>query len=207
MSNLERSKTLFQHFLLFLCLVCTQCPHIFATQKQNWWDANTETTHEQLLHSVSTIQECWIIEEKWRFAKSIRHSKRSNKKVGWRCASYKKSIQVVSQHGIKGPDTMANLVWATTNISGHVMHKGEATRTRSKPLPSVQVSLFYCLTAFRPERTAAFRAVLTATNWPQRLQREKQCEVGKCHQKSRRSLKCWGVVRGTSRFTVAFVID
>jgi len=41
---------------------------------------------------------------------------------------------------------------------------GEATRTRSKPLPSVQVSLFYCLTAFRPERTAAFRALLTATD-------------------------------------------
>jgi len=34
----------------------------------------------------------------------------------------KKSIQVVSQHGIKGPDTMANLVWANTNISGYVMN-------------------------------------------------------------------------------------
>jgi len=31
-------------------------------------------------------------------------------------------MQVVSQHGIKGPDTMANLVWAKTNISGYVMH-------------------------------------------------------------------------------------
>jgi len=108
------------HFLL--CLVCTQCPNIFTTQKQYWWDANTETTHEQLLHSVSAIQERWIIEEKWRFVKSIRHLKRSNKKVGWRCASYKKLIQVVSQHSIKGPDTMANLVWANTNISGYVMH-------------------------------------------------------------------------------------
>ena len=80
----------------FLCLVCTQCPHIFTTQKQYSWDVNTETTHEQLLHSVSTIQERWIIEEKWRLVKSIRHLKWSNKKVGWRCASYKKSIQVVS---------------------------------------------------------------------------------------------------------------
>ena len=79
----------------FSCLVCTQCPHIFATQKQYWWDANSETIHGQLLHLVS-IQESWIIEEKWRFVKSIRHFKRSNKKVGWRCASYKKSIQVVS---------------------------------------------------------------------------------------------------------------
>jgi len=43
----------------FLCLVCTQCPHIFATQKQYWWDANSETIHRQLLHLVS-IQECWI---------------------------------------------------------------------------------------------------------------------------------------------------
>jgi len=32
-----------------------------------------------------------------------------------------KSIQVGSQHGIKGPATMANLVWANTNISGYVM--------------------------------------------------------------------------------------
>ena len=101
---------------------CVQCPNIFTKQKQNWWDAHRETTHEQLLHSASTIQERWIIEEKWRFAKSIRHLKRSNKKVGWRCASYKKSIQVVSQHGIKGPDAMANLVWANTHISGYVMH-------------------------------------------------------------------------------------
>ena len=67
----------------------------FTTQKQYWWDANSETIHGQLLHLVS-IQVCWIIEEKWRFVKSIRHLKRSNKKVGWRCASHKKSIQVVS---------------------------------------------------------------------------------------------------------------
>jgi len=79
----------------FLCLVYTQCAHIFTTQKQYWWDANSETIHGQLLH-LASIQECWIIEEKWRFVKSIRHLKRSNKKVGWRCASYKKSIQVVS---------------------------------------------------------------------------------------------------------------
>jgi len=79
----------------FLCLVCTQCPHIFATQKQYWWDGNSETIHGQLLH-LASIQECWIIEEKWRFVKNIRHLKRSNKKVGWRCALYKKSIQVVS---------------------------------------------------------------------------------------------------------------
>jgi len=72
----------------FLFLVRTQCPDIFATQKQYWWDANSETIHEQLLHLVS-IQECWIIEEKWRFVKSIRHLKRSYKKIGWRCASYK----------------------------------------------------------------------------------------------------------------------
>jgi len=35
----------------FLCSVCTQCPHIFATQKQYWWDANSETIHGQLLHT------------------------------------------------------------------------------------------------------------------------------------------------------------
>ena len=64
----------------FLCLVCTQCPHIFATQKQYWWDANSEIIHGQLLY-LASIQECWIIEEKWRFVKSIRHLKRSNKKL------------------------------------------------------------------------------------------------------------------------------
>ena len=100
----------------FLCLVCTQCPHIFTTQKQYWWDANSEN------NSRTTTAFGLIIEEKGRFVKSIRHLKRSNNKVGWRCASYKKSIQVVSLHGIKGPDTMANLVWANTHISGYVMH-------------------------------------------------------------------------------------
>jgi len=43
--------------------------------------------------------------------------KRSDKKVRLRCASYKKLIQIVSQQGTKGFNTMANLVWA--NISGY----------------------------------------------------------------------------------------
>jgi len=40
-TNIERSKTLSQHFLLFVCLVCNSV-HIdhtyFATQKQYWWN-------------------------------------------------------------------------------------------------------------------------------------------------------------------------
>ena len=32
----------------------------------------------------------------------------------------KKSIQIVSQQGIKSPDTMAILVWVNTYISGYV---------------------------------------------------------------------------------------
>jgi len=36
--------------------------------------------------------------------------------------SVKKTIQIVSQQGIKGPNTMVNLVWANTYISGYVMH-------------------------------------------------------------------------------------
>ena len=87
-------QDLSQRFLLFYAW-CGHSVHIFTTQKQYWWDANSETIHRQLLHFFA-IQECWIIEKKWRFVKSIRHLKRSNKKVGWRCASYKKSIQVVS---------------------------------------------------------------------------------------------------------------
>jgi len=78
--------------------------------------------HQQLLHLVSIIQEHWITAEKWRFVKSIRHFKRTNEKVEWRCTSYKKSIQIVSQEGIKGPETMANLVWANTYISEYAMH-------------------------------------------------------------------------------------
>ena len=71
------------NFFFLLCLMCT---HIFTTQNQDWWDVNTETIHGQILHLVSTIQERWVIEEKWRFVKSIRHLKRSNKKGRWRCA-------------------------------------------------------------------------------------------------------------------------
>jgi len=32
----------------------------------------------------------------------------------------KKSIQIVSEQGIKGPDTMANLVWANTFLGKYV---------------------------------------------------------------------------------------
>jgi len=74
---------------------------------------NSRTTTAFGLHHTGVLNN-W---GKWRFVKSIRHLKRSNKKVGWRCASYKKSIQIVCQLGIKGPDTMANLVWANTNTS------------------------------------------------------------------------------------------
>jgi len=31
-------------------------------------------------------------------------------------------MQVVSQQGIKGPDSMAIMVWANTNISGYLRH-------------------------------------------------------------------------------------
>jgi len=43
---------------------------------------------------------------------------------------YKKSIQIVFQQGIKAPDTVANLVWATTNISGYVMHNSIGFKNR-----------------------------------------------------------------------------
>jgi len=47
-------------YYFFICLVGTQCPHIFTIQKQYWWDTNTETICRQLLYLVSTIQERWI---------------------------------------------------------------------------------------------------------------------------------------------------
>ena len=34
----------------------------------------------------------------------------------------KKSIQIVSQQDIKGPDTIGNLLWVNIYISGYVMH-------------------------------------------------------------------------------------
>ena len=108
---------------IFMLGVYTSSTYFYYTKAilmRRKYRNNSQTTSAFGL--LSTIQERWIIEEKWSFAKGIRHLKRSNKKVGWRCASYKESIQVVSQHGIKGPDAMASLVWANTNISGYVMH-------------------------------------------------------------------------------------
>jgi len=80
--------------------------------------------------------------------------------------------------------------------------------------------MFYCLTAFRPERTAAFRALLAATdhngyNAKSNLKLADAIRnlgavsgvVVLCVKISRRSLRCWGVVRGMPRFTAAFVID
>jgi len=48
-----------------------------------------------------------------------------------RCASYIKSMQIVSQQDTKGPDTMADLVWANTNISGYEMHNSIGMVIRS----------------------------------------------------------------------------
>jgi len=42
-----------------LCLVCTQCTHIFAPQKQYWWDANSETIHGQLLQLAKNLWGQW----------------------------------------------------------------------------------------------------------------------------------------------------
>ena len=54
---------------------------LFPAQRHYWWDAYTKATHQQLLQLVTVIQELWIIEEKWRFVPSIRHLKRSDKKL------------------------------------------------------------------------------------------------------------------------------
>jgi len=43
----------------------------------------------------------------------------------------KKSIQIVSQQGIKRPDTMVNLVWTNTYSSGYVMHNAVGIVIRS----------------------------------------------------------------------------
>jgi len=64
-TNIERTKTLQLHFLLFVCLVRIHSPHIFSftTQKQCWWGAITETTHQQLLRLFSIMQEGSVIDE------------------------------------------------------------------------------------------------------------------------------------------------
>jgi len=51
-----------KHFPSTSYLFYAWCVHsvyiFFTTQKQYWWDANTETIHGQLLHLF--LQECWI---------------------------------------------------------------------------------------------------------------------------------------------------
>jgi len=44
---------------------------LIAMHRQYWKQTNTETTHQQLLHLGTVIQEHWMMEEKWRFVKSI----------------------------------------------------------------------------------------------------------------------------------------
>jgi len=107
----------------FLCLVCTHCPHIFLLHKmlQCWWDANTETIPQQILQLSSIIQEHWIIEEKWRFVKSIWHLKRLNKKVDEDAHRIKNRYKLfVSRASKVLTQWLTWLGW--THISGYVMH-------------------------------------------------------------------------------------
>ena len=83
-----------QHFLLFYAW-CVHSVHILyytkATLVRRKLRNNSRTTTAFVLHTG--VLNNW---GKMKFVKSIRHFKRLNKIVGWRCASYKKSIQVVS---------------------------------------------------------------------------------------------------------------
>jgi len=87
-STCPGSKTFPSTSYFFMLGVYTLSTYFTIQKQYYWWDANSETIHGQLLRLFS-IQECWIVEEKWRFVKSIRHLKRLNKKVGWRCAPNK----------------------------------------------------------------------------------------------------------------------
>jgi len=40
-------------------------------------------------------------------------------------------MQIVSQQGIEGPDTISNLVWVNTYISGYVIHDSVSIIIRS----------------------------------------------------------------------------
>ena len=48
---------------------------LIATQRQYWRKGDTETRHQQLLQLFTVIQVREIVEEKWRFVRSIRPSK------------------------------------------------------------------------------------------------------------------------------------
>ena len=109
MTNLERSKTLQQHFLHAWFAYIAHTFFLFTTQKQYWWGANTEALHQQLLQLITITQELWIIEVKLFISKKIQIFEVIEKKVRWKCKLQKKSMQIVSQQGIKGPDTMGNL--------------------------------------------------------------------------------------------------
>ena len=116
------------YFIFFILGLYKWHTHFFTAQKHYWLDANTEPMHLQLLQLVAVVQERWIIEEKRRFVKSIRHLKGKDNIVRWRWASYKNLIHIVSQQGIKGLDTTANLTWVNTYISGYVIHNWVGNR-------------------------------------------------------------------------------
>ena len=55
---------------------------LVATQRQCWWYAYNEATHRQLVQLVTVTHE--RSGGKWRFVKSIRHLKWSDKKIRWK---------------------------------------------------------------------------------------------------------------------------
>jgi len=64
---------------------------------------SSTAAHQQLYQLVTVMQQHYV--------KSIRHLKRLDKKVRWRCTTLQEAIQIISQEGIKSPDVMANLMW------------------------------------------------------------------------------------------------
>jgi len=66
-------------------------------QKSNADEMRTPKQCTNNYFSWSPSYRSVVIEDKWRFVKSIRHLKRSEINVGWRCATFKKMIQIVSQ--------------------------------------------------------------------------------------------------------------
>ena len=105
-----------------------------ATQKQYWWDGCTRPTHHQLLQLLTVIQKSYIIAEKWRSVKTIRHLKRSDKKVGWRYATFWNRYRLFLDKAWKVSKQWLTWWGRTLYISEYVMHNSVGVVKRSRDL-------------------------------------------------------------------------
>ena len=101
--------------------VCVSCCTWSILKRNEHWKNTPATAAFGHRHTIG-LHRCekkrW---EKGRFAQYIEQLKWTDKKVVSKCASLNKSIQIVSNQGIKSPDEISSLMLAKTYVSGKVM--------------------------------------------------------------------------------------